>query len=77
MKIDAPVPNGGITTINSAPDPVKPEPRIPGIDSTSIEVGKRAQFNIYETNDFRNIFYQQGQLRPSYSTLGQAFIHHE
>ena len=47
------------------------------IDSTSIEVGKRAQFNIYETNDFRNIFYQQGQLRPSYSTLGQAFIHHE
>ena len=47
------------------------------IDSTSIEVGKRAQFNIYETNDFRNIFYQQGQLTPSYSVIGQAFIHHE
>ena len=26
------------------------------IDSTSIEVVKRAQFNIYETNDFRTIF---------------------
>ena len=47
------------------------------IDSTSIEVGKRAQFNIYETNDFRTIFYQQGQLTPSYSAIGQAFIHHE
>ena len=37
VKIDAPVPNGGITTINSAPDPVKPDPNIPLIDSMSIE----------------------------------------
>ena len=36
VNMDAPDPNGGITTINSAPDPVKPEPRMPGIDSISI-----------------------------------------
>ena len=36
MKIDAPVPEAGITTSSSAPEPVKPDPRIPVIASTSI-----------------------------------------
>jgi hypothetical protein len=36
VKIDAPVPEAGITTSNSAPEPVKPAPRIPVIASTSI-----------------------------------------
>ena len=36
VKIDAPVPNGGMTTTNSAPDPVKPDPNIPLIASMSI-----------------------------------------
>ena len=37
MKTDASVPKGGITTTNSAPDPVNPEPRIPGTESISID----------------------------------------
>ena len=36
VKIEAPVPAGGITTFRSTPEPVKPAPRIPDIDSTSI-----------------------------------------
>ena len=36
MNIDAPVPVAGITTTNSAPEPVRPAPRIPVIASTSI-----------------------------------------
>ena len=37
MKIDAPVPNGGITTVNSPPEPVVPGPKIPSIASISID----------------------------------------
>ena len=37
MKIDAPVPNAGITTTNSAPEPVRPAPRIPSIELISID----------------------------------------
>ena len=36
VKMDAPVPADGITTTNSAPDPVKPVPRIPGMALISI-----------------------------------------
>ena len=36
-KITAPVPNAGMTTLITAPDPVKPDPRIPSIDSISID----------------------------------------
>ena len=35
-KTTAPVPNGGMTTSISAPDPVNPGPRIPSIASISI-----------------------------------------
>ena len=46
------------------------------VNSTSIEVDKRAQFNIFDTNDFRNIFYQQGQLKPTASVIGHTLISH-
>ena len=36
VKIEAPVPYGGITTTKSAPDPLNPDPRMPGIDCISI-----------------------------------------
>ena len=36
-KIEAPVPDAGITTVTSAPEPVSPEPRIPSIASISTE----------------------------------------
>ena len=37
VKIDAPEPAEGITTTSSAPDPVKPDPRIPEIELISID----------------------------------------
>ena len=36
VKIDAPVPTDGMTTTNSAPDPVNPVPSMPGIALISI-----------------------------------------
>ncbi len=47
------------------------------LDMGTIAVGKEAHFNIYETNDFRNIFYQQGQLKPTGTILGTTYLNHE
>ncbi len=47
------------------------------IEIGTISVGKEACFNTYETDDFRNIFYQQGQLRPTSTVLGNTYLHHE
>ncbi|MGB0347213.1 MAG: imidazolonepropionase [Balneolaceae bacterium] len=46
-------------------------------DYGCISTGKEAVFNIYETDDFRNIFYQQGQLRPLSTVLGNINLYHE
>jgi imidazolonepropionase len=47
------------------------------IEAGTISVGKEARFNIYETEDYRNVFYQQGQLRPIGTVIGKAYLHHE
>ncbi len=48
-----------------------------GFDGGTIEIGKKAQFNIFETNDFRDICYRQGQLKPIASVIENTFINHE
>ena len=46
-------------------------------DLGTISTGKEAVFNIFETDDFRNIFYQQGQLRPLSTVLGNINLYHD
>lgn len=41
------------------------------IDSGVIKKGADAAFTVFETNDFRNIFYQQGQLKPSATVVNE------
>lgn len=36
----------------------------------TIEKGKEARVTIFETDDYRNIFYRQGQLRPHCTIIG-------
>jgi imidazolonepropionase len=40
----------------------------------TITKGEKAQMVIFETDDFRNIFYQQGQLMPSFTVIGEDCI---
>ena len=44
------------------------------IDSGTISAGKKASIAVFETNDYRNIFYHQGQLRPSFTLIGDECI---
>ena len=44
------------------------------IDAGTIEAGKKASIAVFETNDFRNIFYHQGQLRPAFTMIGDECI---
>jgi imidazolonepropionase len=40
------------------------------IEGGILRKGDEAAFTIFETDDFRNIFYQQGQLKPSATIIG-------
>ncbi len=42
----------------------------------TIEIGGKARFTVFETDDFRNIFYHQGQLHPSHTIIGDECIQH-
>jgi imidazolonepropionase len=41
------------------------------IESGILRKGMSASFTVFETDDFRNIFYQQGQLTPSATIIGE------
>jgi imidazolonepropionase len=47
------------------------------IEAGTIHAGKKAEFTIFKTNDYREIFYRQGQLRPSFTVIGENFISNE
>ena len=40
------------------------------IEEGILRKGDEAAFTVFETDDFRNIFYQQGQLKPSATIIG-------
>jgi imidazolonepropionase len=40
------------------------------IESGILRKGNEANFTVFESDDFRNIFYQQGQLKPSATIIG-------
>ncbi len=42
------------------------------LNGGTISIGKEARFTIFETDDFRNIFYRQGQLQPVYTIIGTS-----
>lgn len=42
----------------------------------TIEEGKKAKLVVYQTDDYRNIFYQQGQLKPAFTIIGEECISH-
>ncbi|GAB5410312.1 MAG: imidazolonepropionase [Balneolaceae bacterium] len=46
------------------------------MEGGKLEKGSVAKFNMFETDDYRNIFYQQGRLRPSYTVLENELISH-
>lgn len=46
------------------------------INAGKIEIGSSARFNIFKTDDYRNIFYRQGKLRPRYTVLENELIKH-
>jgi len=41
------------------------------INSGIIRKGDDAKFTVFSTNDYRNIFYQQGQLKPAATVIGE------
>ncbi len=45
-----------------------------GLNKGTITKGKKADIVIFETDDYRNIFYHQGQLRPSFIVIGDQCI---
>jgi len=47
------------------------------LDAGTLSENKTARFNIFETYDYRNIFYQQGQMRPVSSVIGNNIFQHE
>lgn len=47
------------------------------IDKGVIREESEAHFNIFATDNYRNIFYQQGQLRPSGTVIGNLYMNHE
>lgn len=40
----------------------------------TIKKGQKAKFTVFPTHDFRTIFYQQGQLKPKYTVIGNDLI---
>ncbi len=42
----------------------------------AIRTGEKARFIVFETDDFRNIFYYQGQIQPSHTIIGDECIQH-
>ena len=47
------------------------------VDAGTISIGKPARLSFFETDDFRNIFYQQGQLRPVFTVIGSNLFYNE
>lgn len=43
----------------------------------SIKIGQKALFNIFDSNDYRNIFYTQGQLKPTATVIENEILTHE
>lgn len=46
------------------------------LDGGKIEVGSLARFSVFNTNDYRSIFYSQGRLRPTHTVLNDECIKH-
>lgn len=46
------------------------------IDAGIIKTGCKAGINIFRTKDYRNIFYRQGQLKPTYTIISDECIKH-
>lgn len=46
------------------------------LDAGKIEKGSVARFSVFKTDDHRNIFYNQGRLRPSHTVLRNECIKH-
>lgn len=44
------------------------------VEKGTISKGKKAEIVIFETDDYRNIFYHQGQLKPSFTVIGEECI---
>lgn len=47
------------------------------IEAGTIQTGKKAAFTIFKTSDYRDIFYRQGQLCPSFTVIGDNCISNE
>ncbi len=41
------------------------------VDAGILKIGDQAKFTVFETNDIRDIFYQQGQLKPCMTVIGE------
>jgi len=46
------------------------------LNTGTIEEGKKAKIVVYKTEDYRNIFYQQGQLSPVFTIIGEECTSH-
>ncbi|RNC83424.1 MAG: imidazolonepropionase [Balneola sp.] len=46
------------------------------VNAGTIRIGDNARFTVYEGDDFRNIFYSQGQLHPTHTIIGDECIQH-
>lgn len=46
------------------------------VNEGRIEEGRMARFNVFETDDYRKIFYLQGKLRPTFTVLENEIIKH-
>lgn len=44
------------------------------MDAGSIAKGKPVNMVVFETTDYRNIFYQQGQLKPAFTIAGEELL---
>lgn len=42
----------------------------------TISQGEKASFTVFETEDYRNIFYTQGQLAPTHTIIGDDCVRH-
>ena len=47
------------------------------VDAGTITAGKEARLTIFETEDFREIFYVQGQLHPRLTVIRDNYIDHD
>lgn len=47
------------------------------IDAGTISPGKKAHIVVFETEDYREIFYRQGQLQPGATIIGNTIITHD